>query len=97
MEIGNGTGPDGGDDAKGVDRGDDAERAATGDGVRGEPCGESVADVDQHTGTNANGGAEARCGVCCHGGGAPLDGAPAGRLHGAFVYRLPQVPGIETA
>ena len=63
----------------------------------GKPCGESVADADQRAGTNANGGAEAGCGVCRHGGGAALDGASAGGLHGAFVYRLSQVPGIETA
>ena len=62
----------------------------------GESGCESGADADQCAGADVDGSAEAGGGVCCHDGGAAMDGASAGGFHGASVYWLPQVPGIET-
>ena len=63
----------------------------------GEPGGESSADADQRAGADPDHRAEAGSRLCRDDGDAALDGASAGELYGAHVYRLSQVSGIGAA
>lgn len=93
--MSSGTGPDSGDDAKGLDGGDGAEHSTAGGFVRHKSCGEFAADLDKCAGADVDDGASASGGFFGCDGDVALDGAPDRGLHNPDADWLSQVPGIE--